>query len=213
MARAREAAVKVRQRLVFITLVTPIAGRTILDYTLLRGGRQAGASPGKSTRLHGLDWTVSSRGLYRAPALVPLSRDHHEALIQALWLRRRAGRPEAAAAFLEFFRGELEGHMADEEDVVLPATEGLDPAGAARIRAEHAELRRLAAALGTASGLAAAMEELARLLHDHVRYEERVFFMGVQAALPAAALEAMGEALEAHRAARGFAASCRIGAR
>lgn len=157
---------------------------------------------------------MSPRGLYRAPALVPLSRDHHEALIQALWLRRRAGEAPAAGAFLEFYRDELEGHMADEEDVVLPAAEGVDPAGAARIREEHGRLRTLAASLAdTLAGggsTAAGMEELARLLHDHVRYEERVFFMALQDALSAEALAAMGAALEAHREARGLAASCRI---
>ena len=145
---------------------------------------------------------------------MPLSRDHHEALIQALWLRRAAGRPPAALRFLEFHRAELEGHMADEEEVVLPAAETVDPAGAARIRQEHAEIRGLAAALAAAvlagEEIAATMEDLARLLHDHVRYEERVFFMGVQATLPSAALESMGAALEAHRAARGVAAFCRI---
>jgi iron-sulfur cluster repair protein YtfE (RIC family) len=145
---------------------------------------------------------------------VPLSRDHHEALIQALRLRRAAGRPPAALVFLEFHRAELEGHMADEEDVVLPAAEGVDPAGAARIRQEHGEIRSLAstleAALAAGEEIAATMEDLARLLHDHVRYEERVFFMGLQAALPGDALQSLGAALEAHRAVRGVAAFCRI---
>jgi iron-sulfur cluster repair protein YtfE (RIC family) len=157
---------------------------------------------------------VSRNGLYRAKALVPLSRDHHEALVQALWLRRGAGRAPAALAFLQFHDAELEGHMLDEEDVVLPAAEGVDPAGAARIREEHAEMRRLAAALRDAVDAAfeitEIMDSLARLLHDHVRYEERVFFMGLQAALPAEALAALGADLEAHRAARGFGASCRV---
>jgi iron-sulfur cluster repair protein YtfE (RIC family) len=157
---------------------------------------------------------VSPRGLYRAPALVPLSRDHHEALVQALLLRRSAGRPAAALAFLDFHRAELEGHMADEEDVVLPAAETVDPLGTARIREEHGEIRGLATALAAAvkagEEIAATMESLSRLLHDHVRYEERVFFMGLQEALPGDALESMGAALEAHRAARGVAAFCRV---
>jgi hypothetical protein len=37
--------------------------------------------------------------------------------------------------------------------------------------------------------------------------------MGVQAALSSQALDAMGKALEAHRAARGVAAFCRIQSR
>lgn len=160
---------------------------------------------------------MSPRGLYRAPALVPLSRDHHEALIQALWLRRGAGRPPAASVFLAFHQRELEGHMADEEDVVLPVAEAVDPHGSARIREEHAELRRLAArlaeTLAAGGALADVMEALARLLHDHVRYEERTFFMDVQEALPAGALEEMGAALQAHRAARGVAAACAVRSR
>jgi iron-sulfur cluster repair protein YtfE (RIC family) len=160
---------------------------------------------------------VSPRGLYRAPSLVPLSRDHHEALVQALWLRRAAGQADAALRFLEYHEAELEGHMADEEDVVLPVAEPFDPEGSARIREEHARIRELTSALGaaTASGgeIHATMEALAGVLHDHVRYEERVFFMAVQAAVPPEALDAMGAALEAHRAARGVAAFCRVGPR
>ena len=167
----------------------------------------------KSVPLHGLDWNVSPRGLFRAPALVPLSRDHHEALVQALWLKRLAGSATAAAAFLEFFRAELDGHMADEEDVVLPPADRFDPAGAARIRQEHVELRRLAASLAAGTAVAEDMAALGRLLHDHVRYEERVFFMGVQAALSAEALADLETALEAHRAARGVTAACRLSPR
>ena len=157
---------------------------------------------------------MSSRGLYRAPALVPLSRDHHDALVHALCLRRRAGRPDAAGAFLDFYRRELVGHLADEEDVVLVAVEGVDPAGAARIREEHAGLRGLAAALEEAVAAGAPlgdpMEAAGRLLHDHVRYEERIFFMSLQAALSGAALDALGADLEARRAARGVPAACAI---
>ena len=197
--------------------MTPISSLRNLYSTASTALEQAASDPGNSERLCGLDWTVSPRGLYRAPALVPLSRDHHEALIQALWLQRGAGRTPAALRFLDFHRAELEGHMADEEDVVLPAAEPVDPAGAARIRQEHAEIRRFAAALEAAVGagedVTSTMVDLARLLHDHVRYEERVFFMALQAALPGDALESMGAALEAHRAARGVAAFCRVRSR
>ena len=205
---------RVRRRLIFITLVTPIRRIRIFDDTPSGPAGQAGFRSANSRQRRGLDWNVSPAGLYRAPALVPLSRDHHEALIQALWLRRRAGRPEAARIFLDFQRAELEGHMADEEDVVLPLADRVDPAGCARIREEHGRLRSLAASLrsGMAAGsdLAPVMGDLARLLHDHVRYEERVFFMDLQAALSPEVLASLGAALEAHREARGVAAACRI---
>ena len=157
---------------------------------------------------------MSPGGLPRAPALVPLSRDHHDALVEILYLRRAQGRPEAARRFVQFFDSDLEGHFADEEDVVLPAVETLVAEGVARIREEHEQVRAAVAALrsaldggGDPAGLA---EDAARLLHDHVRYEERVFFMDVQAALSPGDLERMGAALEAHRAARGAAAACRL---
>ena len=107
--------------------------------------------------------------------------------------------------------------MEDEEYVVLPPADAVDPSGTTRIRDEHARLREQAAGLQAAvsagAALGPAMEELAALLHDHVRYEERVFFMGLQAALSADALASMGTALEARRAARGIADACRIAPR
>ena len=145
---------------------------------------------------------------------MPLSRDHHDALVEVLVLRRAAGKPAAGRRFADFFRSDVEGHMADEEAVVLPAVAGTDPGGVDRILREHAELRKvvsdLRARLEAGDDPAALMEEAARLLHDHVRYEERVFFMEVQAALSPEALDQMGRALEDRRAARGVAAACRI---
>ena len=160
------------------------------------------------------------RGLARDAALVPLSRDHHFALRHALWMRRAAAdqgadphdRARAVARdFLGFYRDELVGHIADEEDVVFPVGEGIDAEGTARLRAEHREIADLAARLavaaegGDASGgadLRTTLAELASLLDDHVRYEERVYFMNVQERLSPEALRALGEALERHRSER-----------
>jgi hypothetical protein len=157
---------------------------------------------------------VSPGGLPRAPALVPLSRDHHDALVEVLHVRRAAGKPAAGRRFAAFFRSDVEGHMADEEALVLPAVASAHPAGVERVLREHAELRGAVAALDRAleagDDPSLLMEEAARLLHDHVRYEERVFFMGVQEALSVEQLEALGRALEERRAARGVVLACRI---
>ena len=157
---------------------------------------------------------MSTGGLSRAPALVPLSRDHHDALVEVLFLRRGAGRPAAGRRFADYFGSEVEGHMGDEEAVVLPAVAAADPAGVERVLREHAALRRvvldLRRCLDAGEDPGRLMEEAAALLHDHVRYEERVFFMGVQAALSPGQLEELGRALEERRAARGVAAACRI---
>ena len=134
-----------------------------------------------------------TNGLPRHPALLALSREHHFVLRQGLWLRRAgdATEPEAAAKaareYLEFYETELRPHVSEEEDVLLPRAEHVDPAGAERIRAEHREihagtaaLRELLAQGGDPRG---AVRELGELLDDHVRFEERAFFMKVQAGL------------------------------
>lgn len=116
--------------------------------------------------------------LKRAPALVPLSQDHHHALVQSLRLRDAAagepsGAPAVARAFLEHWRSAMRGHFADEEVVLFPRAEPLDPES-----------------------------------HDHVRFEERVVFAAVQSRLGPEELEEIGSALAAHRAARGLAPGC-----
>jgi hypothetical protein len=145
------------------------------------------------------------RGLKRDPALVPLSRDHHFALRQALWLRRAAGASDLGAAvrvardYIAFHRDDLVPHMADEESIVFPAFEGIDPAGTERLRGEHREIdaltSRLRSVLDDAADPRPLMAEIASLLDDHVRYEERVYFMAVQERLPASVLLVIGEAI------------------
>ncbi len=156
-------------------------------------------------------------GLKRDAALVALSQDHHAALVQAQALTRAAEgrqpyhRPGAAAkvarAFLAFRQAELVGHFSDEEDVLVPEAERVDPDGTARVRAEHAQLNALASELDVAlregRDPGAVMAALGSLLHDHVRYEERAWFEALQARLGAPELLRLGRALEAHREARG----------
>jgi hypothetical protein len=146
-----------------------------------------------------------AQGLKRDPALIPLSRDHHFALRHALFLRRAAGGSDGAAAarvagdYVVFHRDELVPHMADEESIVFPAFESFDPAGTERLRGEHRELdaltSRLRSSLDEGADPRPLMAEIASLLDDHVRYEERAYFMDVQERLPATALIAMGEAI------------------
>lgn len=158
--------------------------------------------------------------LKRDPALVPLSQDHHHALVQSLRLRdAAAGEPAEAAqagrAFLDHWRGAMLGHFEDEEEVLFPAAEATRPEAVARLRGEHAEIAGLVARLE--ESLAAASDpreleaEIGWLIHDHVRFEERVLFEAVQSDLEPSWLCEVGRALEAHRAARGLAPGCPTG--
>lgn len=164
-------------------------------------------------------------GLRRATALVPLSQDHHAALVQAQALSRaasgkspyhRPGAPERVArGFLAFRLAELAGHFGDEEEVLLPASERVDPEGTARVRAEHEQMNalaaRLEAALAAGHDLRPVMSELGALLHDHVRYEERAFFESLQTRLLGDELDRLGRAIAARREARGISgATCAV---
>jgi hypothetical protein len=158
--------------------------------------------------------------LRRDPALVPLSQDHHHALVQSLRLRdAAAGEPgpaaEAGRAFLDHWRGAMLGHFADEEEVLFPAAEAIQPEAVARLRGEHVEIAglvaRLEASLGADSVPRDLLAELGWLVHDHVRFEERVLFEGVQTRLGPSALAALERALSAHRAARGLPPGCPTG--
>ena len=155
--------------------------------------------------------------LKRAPALVPLSQDHHHSLVQSLRLREAAAgessrAPAVARALLEHWRSAMQGHFADEEEVLFPRAEALDPESVARLWAEHAELASLVERLERALELGAdarqLMNEIGWLVHDHVRFEERVLFEEVQTRLAPPELADLGRALEAHRAARGLAPGC-----
>lgn len=161
-------------------------------------------------------------GLRRDPALVPLSQDHHAALMQAQALSRAAagiapytGSPErTAGGFLSFRQVELLGHFGDEETVLFPVAERVDPEGTARVRSEHGALHALAAtleqALAERRDPRPIMAQLGSLLHDHVRFEERAWFETLQARLPSEELARIGRELEAHRESRGRGQGCSL---
>jgi hemerythrin-like domain-containing protein len=167
--------------------------------------------------LEGFD---GSRGLKRHDGLVPLSRDHHFALIYALSLRRAAGAPlgagrgavATAESFFSFYDEDLQGHMADEEEVLLPLATEASPEEASRLVAEHEEIREGAAllrqALEEGSDPRETMQRVGDLLHDHVRFEERVLFETVQSRLPETRLAALRPALDEHRRGRGRGEGC-----
>jgi hypothetical protein len=165
------------------------------------------------------DELSGTRCLKRHPALVSLSRDHHFALMHALALTRSQGalpraRREVALAFLAFYDEELIGHMADEEDVVLKVVPPQVSMLAERLVDEHRVLRehaaRLRAALAGDGEWESLLLELGRRLHDHVRFEERIFFEELQRRLEPDALDALGTRLESHRELRGRRAGCAL---
>ena len=115
----------------------------------------------------------------RHAALIPLSHDHHHALVAARRLRQSAGGDDAsaeAASFSRFFADESVPHFRDEEEHLFPLVVDSEEAQPLVVRAllEHQRLHALARDL--ASGDTARMRELGELLEAHVRFEERELF-------------------------------------
>jgi hemerythrin-like domain-containing protein len=133
----------------------------------------------------------------RSDALVSLSRDHHAALAIAQKLRRADDGEEAAALFAAYWSERGAAHFRIEEDVLLPmwARLGtLDGEAAARVSREHLAIRTAAIELAERRDVDLA-HGLGRLLHDHVRFEERELFGLIEADLEATELERLARAV------------------
>src|SRR5690349_16069168 len=116
----------------------------------------------------------------RHPALTPLSRDHHHALVLTQRLRR-AGEQDAGAAataFLEHWMEEERLHFRLEEEVLLPAFADYgDPDHPAVIRTllDHVQIRRDVERLASGAD-PELLHELGGRLAEHVRLEENELF-------------------------------------
>jgi hemerythrin-like domain-containing protein len=135
----------------------------------------------------------------RHPALVPLSRDHHHALVLARRLKQATGEgaSDAARAFLAQWEEEEREHFRVEEEILLPAYAAygdLDQPAVVRALLDHVLIRRDAGRLGDAPSLEV-LHELGARLAAHVELEERELFPLIERALPEDALIALGEAL------------------
>jgi hemerythrin-like domain-containing protein len=140
----------------------------------------------------------------RSEALAGLSRDHHQALFAAMRLKRATpdDAAQASAGFREYFERTGDRHFDAEETVLLPALpdEG-DWAGlAARVRAEHRELRAAGARLAAGEDVdVGELHAFGAALEAHVRFEERELFPFLEQRLAEAELAELGRRLENDR--------------
>ena len=134
----------------------------------------------------------------RLQALIPLSHDHHHALVEARRLRRAADRDDdpsgAAAAFVRFFRTSSVPHFREEEEALFPLVIDVEEARALLVQAllDHQYLHALVAALEAGRDVRATMRELGERLEAHVRLEERQLFPLIERVASAALDTAMG---------------------
>jgi tellurite resistance-related uncharacterized protein len=132
----------------------------------------------------------------RHPGLQRLSREHHQALVLARLLRSAGAQAEGSRdeAWLSRVRADWTAHIAPhfavEERELLALCHGAGPelaAHAQTIRADHDALRSMWQGLDSASATSDATT-LADRLESHVRFEERVWFPALEAALDEATL-------------------------
>lgn len=134
----------------------------------------------------------------RDPALIPLSHDHHHALVIAMLLRRATNdtAPGTRQAFLDFWRYECSEHFRIEEQILFPAyaqNAGDDDPMLRRAHDDHEAIRRMADELAaTESTTGARLEELGDTLSAHVRFEERELFPAIEQELSAERLARVG---------------------
>jgi hemerythrin-like domain-containing protein len=141
----------------------------------------------------------------RHPALLPLSRDHHKGLVQALRLRRAAAagdpsaRLAAAREFVAFFRSEERVHLRDEEEELFPLFlrhVRPQPAPLREARVQHVQLEGFARKLGiaVAAGIAdqVTLDATGELLDAHIRLEERQLFPLIEELVPEDELQRLG---------------------
>ena len=141
----------------------------------------------------------------RHPALVPLSRQHHDGLALGVMIER--GLRDAAGPAqverlreqaLELWQLEFRGHFEVEERIVFPAAQHAgEPALVDALIAEHEAIRLQFEALerAPASELGPLLDQLRTALVNHIRTEERVLFQAMQAAMDQPQLEALGRAV------------------
>lgn len=141
----------------------------------------------------------------RDPALLPLSHDHHHALVIAMLMRRASDESAAgtAHAFRDFWHADCREHFEVEEAHLYPAFVaqfGEDHPALHRALAEHAEIRESVQRMeGSSEPDGAELNRIGELLAGHVRLEEREIFPMLEAELPADKLAELGELIGAAR--------------
>lgn len=126
----------------------------------------------------------------RHDSLIPLSREHHGALILARLIQNDAPPykglptdPEGKAQYaLNFYKEELIAHFIQEEKIA-PLVKNIRPELDEMLKTmieEHVLLHQLFAMISKTSDLPAHLDTLGKTLEKHVRTEEREIFPLIQ---------------------------------
>lgn len=127
----------------------------------------------------------------RHPVLAGFSRDHHQALITAQYIKKGApsfkGMPVSLSGKLDyaltFFRTHLLEHFRKEEEILFTLVRKWRPemdALVVELIAEHRAMEALIPKIENNIDTEIFLDELGHLLESHIRKEERILFQKMQ---------------------------------
>jgi iron-sulfur cluster repair protein YtfE (RIC family) len=122
---------------------------------------------------------------------MPLSREHHDGLIAAQLLKKGAadykGMPTdfkgKSEYIVQFYYSHLIPHFQNEEDKLFPQVKGIDKnidSLIIEIIQEHNLIKNYIKAVEENNHTEETLDQLGKLLDDHIRKEERVLFELIQ---------------------------------
>jgi hemerythrin-like domain-containing protein len=134
----------------------------------------------------------------RSSQLVPLSHDHHQALL-FIWKIRQGLKNNTAVSIVSdyikwFWKNHLVDHFNQEENILLPHLPKSDKLSIQLI-AEHALIRSIVSKEFNKNSIS----EFADILDNHVRFEEREFFPHLEKTVSADQLNEIGKQIESAR--------------
>jgi iron-sulfur cluster repair protein YtfE (RIC family) len=147
----------------------------------------------------------------RHNSLIPLSHEHHHALVLCLRIHRglqQQGDQEVwlrsmAEAALRFFESDLLPHFKVEEEVLFPAMQPLPEASEliADLESDHRALERFIKLMRQVRsvGLGDALGQFADLLKSHIRKEENQLFPIYETCLGEELADKIGQQMQALR--------------
>ncbi len=148
----------------------------------------------------------------RHESLAPVSRQHHQGLLTARLLQKDAplykGMPATLSGkreyVLQFLQNELIPHFTLEETTIFILARTISEElkqQADELQAEHRQLEKLILELPSITDetiLADELHKTGKLLEQHIRKEERIFFELLQQELPDEKLQELKLQIEQH---------------
>ena len=145
----------------------------------------------------------------RHESLIPLSREHHYALMLCLRINRGLPDNSTDAGWLQskarqassFFETNLVMHFKAEEEILFPAMRETAQAAAliVELRDEHRKLESLIQQLRSAeaNSIDVTLRAFAALLEAHIRKEERLLFPIYESGISGPTAEEVGRKIQA----------------